>query len=253
MAEKSQSSTDKKKVEKYLTEIKELPPEAQGEVLKEKPKEKTELPEVVPPAPPEKVTSLDENLVLDKDKEDEEENFLGKLPLSPKDLILGAVNLVTLVLLIIILLRFPDRADELRALRVEDLRNRSNVTHEFTQIENNKGKSQELEGLFVNESGVVEFVGDVEAIRAEGGSYRGISFASQQAVEDKSGNLGLPIVIELAGSWAAIDSDLQKIDQLPYLFRPVLVDIEPSETEEGVIVFKYGIFLYVNDEFSQTR
>ena len=61
----------------------------------------------------------------------------------------------------------------------------------------------------------------------------------------------MPVVIELEGSWEAIDTDLQAIDQLPYLVRPVRVEIEQSEAEEGVIVFKYGIFLYVSDEFGE--
>lgn len=250
MVEKTaEDSKNNKKVEKYLTEMKELPPEVQEEVSKEKSTEevKGEVETKLPP--PTKTETIDETLPDDE----KEERTLNKLPLSPKDLILGVVNLITLVLLIIILLRFPDKANELRQLRIEDLRNKSNITREFTEIENNKMKAEVLENLFINEAGVVEFVGDVESIRTEGGSYKGISFANQKALEDKSGNFGLPIIIELAGSWAAIDADLQKIDQLPYLFRPVRIDIEPSETEEDVIVFKYGIFLYVNDELGQSR
>ena len=68
-----------------------------------------------------------------------------------------------------------------------------------------------------------------ELQKSDAGAISKVSFASQKAVTDKTGNYGVPIVIELMGSWDAIDSDLQKIDKLPYLFRPVKVEIGYDE------------------------
>ena len=43
---------------------------------------------------------------------------------------------------------------------------------------------------------------------------------------------------------------IQKIDDLPYLLRAVTIDAEP-ELDSGLIIFKYGGFLYVDESLAK--
>lgn len=258
---KANDENEKTVVDKYLTEMKELPPEKKEEVKKE---EKEPEKQVVKKTMPEPVVKKEEvTKKQDKKKSKEPETDLaaddlgpsdtGKLPLSSKDIILGVVNLISVVALIFILTKFPQKSKELNALKLEQMKNESNVSLETGQIEIHKEKAQEMEELFLNQAGVVEFVNDVQSLEGEGSSIRNLTFANQEPIKDKTGNYGLPVIIEMEGSWEQISSDIQKIDQLPYLFRPASTIIERSEDNLNVIVFDYGIFLYVKDELGENR
>ena len=105
----------------------------------------------------------------------------------------------------------------------------------------------------MDEAGVVNFVNEVEKLKSESSAIQKVTFVSQKVVKDKTGNYGIPVVIELAGSWEVIAEDLEKIDTLAFLFRTVRVEAEksPKEEEAGVIIYKYGVFLYVKDELGK--
>jgi hypothetical protein len=248
----SQSSDDNKKDEKYIRQLKELPP----------------IPEEVPEAPKKEVvkekmtktSQKDLNISAVKkiavDKETELDNIddvnkKPKLPFTFKDIMLGIINLVSVILLVIILFKLPAKAKEYKAIRLENLGSDAAVNIEQNSIDEAKEKVEVLQSLYLDESGVVDFVNDVESLKSEGGSILGVSFASQRAVKDKTGNYGVPVVIELSGSWSAIASDLQRIEKLSYLFRPVNLDIKRDVDDPNVIIFDYGIILYVNEELGE--
>ena len=111
-------------------------------------------------------------------------------------------------------------------------------------------KITRLQTIFPNDTGIVNFVKEIEKLKA-GGIVRGISFVSQEAVRDKTKALGIPFVIELEGSWADIDATLTTIQKLPYLFRAVTV--ETNINEEGIVNYKYGGFLYVDESLAKSR
>lgn len=235
-------------VEKHLVEIKELPPEEERveQVQKREPKAAEKMETEAP-------------MVLD----DKEEMVINKREFifSAKDVILNIVNLISIILLITILIRFPEKSKELKALRIEDLKNESNAVFEFGEIDASREKSKDLQKLFIDDSGIVDFVNEVEKLKTEGSAISKVSFATPKALKDKTGNLGLPVVIEFRGSWEAIDRDLQKIDKLSFLTRPVKIEIlkpkldsaATESTNSNVVEFKYGLILYVNDQFGESR
>jgi hypothetical protein len=273
----SKSSPQEAKIGKYLTDIKELPPSLQEDKVERKQPAKQKVDS--------KVQDQEKNLsdrgyvtssqvpdtkglrekpatgrdvskpVVHESKKsadvDEKQRRKFRLPISSKDIILGIINLISFVLLVIILIRFPDKAQELKRLRIENLRNESSVSFEFSEIDVHKPKAGRLSGLFLDEAGVVDFVNEVEKLKIEGSAFNKMTFASQKVVKDKTGNYGIPVVIELKGSWEAIGGAMEAIDALPFLFRPVNILAEPVLEEEGVIMFKYGGFLYVNDRLGK--
>jgi Tfp pilus assembly protein PilO len=68
---------------------------------------------------------------------------------------------------------------------------------------------------------------------------------------DKTGNYGIPVIIELNGAWESIGQDLQEIQKLPFLLRAISIDAEPDKENESMIQFKYGGFLYVDTRLGE--
>ncbi len=257
-----------KKPDTYLTEMKELPPSYPSE--EKKGKESEERKEVTVKVRNEVIKKEDnspkeaEKKIIPTQKEPErvdikDQESIGEKIVKKersftyKDVILGVVNFISVIFFVVIITNFPKKSLELKNLRIQKIKNETAAGLGTTEIETAKPKADTLNKLFLDEAGIVNFVNDVELQKVEGGAISKVSFASQKAVSDKTSNFGVPIVIELAGSWEAIDNDLQKIDKLPYLFRPVKVEIGYDEENPGVVVYKYGIFLYVRENLGKTR
>jgi hypothetical protein len=263
--------SNKNRSEKYLTEMKELPPSRSSEE-KDKDVLKEERQEVVKEIKKEqeKVAKQDQFPVkeIQKTKKDmsnknekskdivenvDEEIEIKERLYTYKDVILGVVNFISIVFFVILIINFPKRSQELKSLKIQEIKNETAANMETNEIDFVKPKTDEMNRMFLDESGIVNFVNDVELQKTEGGAISKVSFASQKAVTDKTGNYGVPIVLELTGNWEAIDADLQKIDTLPYLFRPVKVEIGYDEENPEVVIYKYGIFLYVKESLGKNR
>lgn len=239
-------------VDTYLTHLKELPPVGEEDSLK-----KSKVEEKRPFAEGgEELSSTKEDHPLggketvprEEDKDFgimEEVEEKRKLPITVKDVILGIVNLISVVLLLIILARFPSKANELKNLRIENFKSKTDLSFEAVEIDTYKAKKAELQKFFLDDERIVEFV-------SQAGKFAKVSFANQEPVKDRTGNLGIPVVLEFSGSWEDIDKTLQAIDTLPFLFRAARIEIERSKEDPDVIKFKYGIFLYVDDEFGKS-
>lgn len=258
------------KVEKYLTNIKELPTYAEEEDVSGKKDYKTKVVESVPKNPqekqkeqPDKKTGEPEGEVKKdipknevksettaaREKESPGKDLSSKM-YTKRDIIFGVINLVALIVLFVLLSKLPAKAKDLKELRNESLKAQVPLKLELAEVEEAEEKAEDITSQFVDEAGVVEFVGEVEGLKDEGSAVSRVNFASQRSIEDKTGNLGIPIVITLMGTWEQIDSDLQRIQKLPYFFRAVRINTRQME-EPGVIEFKYGIILYVKDEFGE--
>ena len=255
------------KVDRYLVDIKELPPISYGgkkekktehkishQIHKPTPKNKIETPPTKKESPESlcKKPAVKDSIAQTPPKKEEapiaNEKVVEKknLPFSSRDIILGIINLISLVLLIVILNKLPEKAQELKELRIQSVKNESSVSFEFVEIEASKEKTKQLEDLFLDEAGIVNFVGQVEKLKTEGSAIGKITFANQKVIKDKTGNYGIPIIIEMNGTWQAIGQSLQEIEELSFLLRTVNIDAEPDKENEGVIQFKYGGFLYVD-------
>ncbi len=167
-----------------------------------------------------------------------------------KEIILAVINIVFIALLIVFLLRLPSAATELNNLRTTDIRSSTKGDFEINELElkASQEQSDRLKTLFPNEEGIINFVDEIEKLKVDG-TVTDFSFASIDAIQDTTGNYGVPIVIVLNGSWEQIGTDIQKIQKLPYLFRPINITAEPKE--EGVIELKYGGFLYVSESIGK--
>lgn len=257
-------SKQTKKVDKYLTDIKELPPyEEKVDNDRRKLDKNMKNKEKTPPA--DKKENDHKETVNDADKTNQKKDGVFEKPkkledgsvgvkrkplFSSKDIILGVINIISLILLVVLLVQFPKKAKELNNLRTERFKNESSLSFEFAEVEDYKTKKDKLEALFVDESGIVDFVKEVEKIKLEQGVIKKIAFVGQKVIKDRTGNFGTPIVIEMEGAWKQIDESILDINNLDFVFRPVNITVGTTE-EEGVIAFKYGGFLYVDDRLGK--
>jgi len=253
----SKSSAGESRVGKYLTDIKELPPASQ-EVEDRKPAVKQVEASKVGS---QKVSELKKTVAIStspsklKSGGGKKKEILGgkqrKRPFSTKDVILGIINLLLFIALFFILKDLPEKATELGKLKIDELQSEIVVFPESSKVDIYKPKADELSDLFLDEPGVVGFVDEVEKLKSEDGPFQRVVFAGQKEVKDKTGNYGIPVVIELRGTWDALDQVMGRIDELPFLFRPANILVEPLLSEEGLIDLKYGGFLYVDDRLGE--
>lgn len=250
------------KAEKYITDIKELPPAEEAPLVANKTAEKRSMniktPEKVIPAGKKagetKVKEPDVKKTADNKMNAEEKDVdRPRSFLTLKDIILGIINLITIIFLIFLLTMFPQKSVELKNEKIKEIQSQINPILQYGTLDGELQKAVKLESLFADESGVVDFVGAVEKLKGEKSSIQKVTFASQAAVKDKMGIFGIPVIIELKGNWQSIGPDLEKIQTLPFLFRPVNISAAPSKDDPGVIIFSYGGLLYVNDKLGQTK
>ena len=271
--------------QKYITDIKELPDNEEVEDVKtemkspvktmqkmEAPEENTEKLKAGVFKPQEEIKDYSKSTLEEKESEDVQktEEKMEETPaekmeksdvkvdktdlriFSTKDVILGAINILSIVFLIFLLTQISAKSKSINSLKSEERLTMIGGPIDNTEIEEYMKKSDQLEGLFVDESGVVEFVGEVDKLKSTGHVVN-LSFTSQKPVKDLTGNVGLPIIIELRGdSLDELLPALGKIKDLPYLIRPISIKVRPLDEEiregKNITVVEYGVLLYVNEK-----
>jgi len=250
--------------EKYLTEMKELPAYERKEEKDLEKDEPIKKMSVEKKDDVERKVSVDKNLIISKKSKDlvvkdiitvesEKKGKFEEKYFSVKDIILGIINLFSIIFLIVILSKFPTKAQELKDLRNANTKADEDTSFLQTDLSIYDEKVGKLSGLFLEESGIVEFLNALEKLQVGNPTITKFTVESQEVVKDKTDNFGLPVSIEMKGNWEDFERNLSNIQNLKYLFRPVKIEVEPSPDEPGVIRFKYGLFLYVNDKIGENR
>lgn len=170
-----------------------------------------------------------------------------------KDIVIGTLNVIFLVGLFFLLSKIPANAKKLQVLN-QNAFVVSTVTEEQLQqfdLEDNKENIEKIKAIFPDEDGVLDFVSEIEKLQDEG-TVIGYSFVSKDPVSDKTKVQGFPVVIDMRGTWEDIGDDIQKIQKLPYLFRPVNIEAL-EDPEDNIVEFSYGGFIYVDESFKKNR
>ncbi|QQS38915.1 hypothetical protein IPM62_06070 [Candidatus Woesebacteria bacterium] len=185
-------------------------------------------------------------LLKNKTQEGDTVSKVKKKNIWVKDIFLGIINLAFLFGLVYLLGQIPQRAGQIKSLRSQSVLNTEadDMTVLKFDYENNIESIEKIKKAYPTDDGLIAFMGEIEKLKTEG-SVVGFTFASDIPVPDKTKNFGFPIIIMLSGSWERISADIIKIQNLPYVFRPVTFDAEEIP-EEGRVEVKYGGFLYVD-------
>jgi len=174
------------------------------------------------------------------------EKQIQHFPLSTREIILVIINLFSLVFLIVLLVKLPAAAESLRQARIISTKDDATVSYEYNQAVSHKPDFDKLSALFLDDRGVISFVNEVETLKSEENAIQRVTFTSQKPVKDRTGNFGIPVVIEMTGTWEQIGKGLEKIQVLPFLFRPVTFESKPSVSNPVTFDVKYGVLLYIS-------
>lgn len=234
--------------ERYIHDIKELPEEIEEEVSQV--------------AIPKNVSGATENIAQSKvveqdiDLTEESEDFYedeNEKVISTKEGILIGINIVSVMLLAFLLFRLPQEAKLVHDLRVSLQKSDNSQAFEFTEIAQAKEKTDKLKRLFLNDEGIVEFVSSVESLKEKTPSITRIEFPAQEATKDKTGNMVIPVIIELSGTWEDVGSGFSEFEALPYLFRAASIDVKQNKEDTSKVDVKYGGVLYVNEQIPASK
>jgi len=162
------------------------------------------------------------------------------------------INLLALGFLFYVLSNLKGEAINLKKLRSAsiDAQEKSKVEVADLQIRSYIDKSDYLMSLFPDESGLIDFVKEIEKLKNEG-VVKNFAFANEDAVRDKTKVLGIPFILRMEGTWEQIDSDLEKMQNMPFIVRAVTLDIKVKEEETNLIDFRYGGFIYVDESLAK--
>ncbi len=246
-----------KKVKKYLTELKELPeevkeddrPDFKPKVQEIANKPRVEEPVVTRTPQPTKVEQ--ENKTEETNQDSFDDDDLIEKPYTSKDIILGVINLISIVFLIFLLIKLPQKAEELKLLRVENVKFSDISTSSVLNPEESLKKSDELKKLFLDDFGVYDFTVEIEKLKSTNPAVKRVSFTSQKPIKDKLGLFGIPVVVVLEGDWESIGNAMNAIESLPYLFRPISIKTDLNKDDPNVIILNYGGLLYVGEQFTK--
>jgi Tfp pilus assembly protein PilO len=175
-----------------------------------------------------------------------------RLSFKASVVIVTVINLLALGFLFYVLSNLKGEAINLKKLRSAsiDAQEKSKVEVADLQIQSYIDKSDYLMSLFPDESGLIDFVKEIEKLKNEG-VVKNFAFANEDAVHDKTKVLGIPFVLRMEGTWEQIDSDLKKIQSMPFIVRAVTLDIQVKEEETNLIDFRYGGFIYVDESLAK--
>lgn len=146
-----------------------------------------------------------------------------------------------------LLIKLPQKAGEIKEIRNLQLRESKDIEIAKTEVESSKTKYETLNSYLPDEEGVLNFIGKVDELKRQG-IISNFSFSSSDVLKDKTGNLGLPFIVEVGGGWEQIKKAIEALEKIPYLIRAVQIDAQKA-SEEDFINFKYGGFLYVAEDY----
>lgn len=171
----------------------------------------------------------------------------SKLP--TKILIFGLVNLLGLIFLGLLLTDLRQKTLEMKKMKGLAVQaSQINLENLQTEITENKDKSEQLEAVFPNEEGLIEFIKKIDELKKDK-QLTYFSFAADNILKDKTGYLGLPLVFETKGNWQQISASLSSIYHLPFLIRAI--NLEIRQVTEKEMSLKFGGILYVSKDFNQ--
>ena len=162
------------------------------------------------------------------------------------------VRYVFLLALLFLLTNLPHKGEKISLLRSQNFQAAA-ISGDQSFINNLSQaqiKADQLQALYPNEARLLKFVEEIDRLKDKGVISR-FSFANDDPVKDKTGYIGVPIVIEFRGTWPQISQTLKSVQGLPFLIRAI--DIEISQIpNQGIQRLMFGGVLYVAENFGDS-
>lgn len=160
-------------------------------------------------------------------------------------------NIIMLTITVFLLQSLPKKAEEIKKIRSLETKGVDDITIVQSEIQRSLPKVEKLESLFPDERELLSFVNKIDELK-RAGIVTDFSFVSNDVIKDKLGFSGIPFAIEFTGSWSDVQKTVDGLFALPYFIRTIRVEAKATPESE-TIIYKYGGFLYVNENFYQNR
>ena len=194
---------------------------------------------------------------VSKDKKVKDKNANQKKSINlpyKRDIILGTISLVVILLIVILMGRLNIIAEEIKQLENEKYKAVSSLALKATEgkLETNSDKIEAINSYLIDDNGLVDFVKQIDLLKEEG-VVTNFKFASENLTKDgQTGYEVLPFELWFIGDKPRIDYGLKKLLGLPFLIRTVVVEVDKT-SEEGDISLRYGGYLYVTKTHTKDR
>lgn len=175
----------------------------------------------------------------------------SKRPWFISVIVVGVIDILCILGILILSNKVAQEAEQIHELKVEKLKaeqkSLSSITTE--ELEKYKPDVEKLAKYYPDDETFLELVGKLDELKRQG-LFTNYSFAADEAIKDKTGNLGLPVLFDIKGDRVLIENSLKSIYELPFLIKPIRLEITRSEVD-GSFSVRYGSFLYVENEFGK--
>lgn len=155
-------------------------------------------------------------------------------------------NILFLVGTIFLLGKISEISTNLQELENSPTMSQEELAALQVQLQNNEEQAELINQIFPDQENLVGFVQEIDRLRNEN-VVQSFSFANNTPVKDRTQAQGLPISMRLEGTTGELDNGLRRIQDLPYLFRPVGIEI--TRLGEGRFELRYNGILYVDEQF----
>lgn len=110
-----------------------------------------------------------------------------------------------------------------------------------SEIDRNKESIEKIRSKLSGEKTVIAFLADLDKLRSEG-VVTASEFPTTQEIVDKQKLVGFPVSLTFRGDLNTINSSWQKVNSLPYLLRPVTVDVLLEDGQNTITIGYFFIF-----------
>jgi len=186
-------------------------------------------------------------------KQIEQKHFLEDQKLSRtklKIIVFNVINAVLLAGLIFMLRQLPRNAEKVKELHSQSIASQeeSDIGVLEAEIDKSQGSIDRISNLFATDIQFLDFISQIDKLE-ETGVVRDFNLPVTTPVLDSTKNPGLPVSMTFTGSKEEINQAFVTISQMPFILKPVNISMDVGA--DGIIIVRYGGFLYTNEKFSK--
>jgi hypothetical protein len=158
--------------------------------------------------------------------------------------------IVCLVAIFQINARFLDSAEEVNKLRNEiviaKVRDQEQVLK--SELEKYGPQYEKLKSSFLGLGQILDIFIQLDSLKSAG-IINSFEFTTDAPVKDRLGIEGYPITFEITGNQALVNQAFQSVSELPFLIRPIVLNIE--RVDGDIFNADFGGFIYIDEEHAK--
>lgn len=156
-----------------------------------------------------------------------------------KSTIANIMNVILIIVIMVLIRKIPSKAQSIKELTNQKVAAQEKIDLEVLDagLQNNQDKIQKLDSLYANEKEILPVIEALSRLKNEG--YIEEFNIADNPIKDKSGQIGLPLLIKGVGSRESVDATLKQFHSMGKIIKPEKINLKIEEN----ISFEYTGFL----------